>query len=172
MNYILISITFLFLSCSSKKEATKNTSKKEETQSNYKFENINENDSLFASINKGTCFGQCPVYSMNIYNDGTVIYKGKRFVEKEGEYSLKLNYTELMTFVNKAKSINYMQMDNNYDNASVTDLPSTTTSIVIDKIRKKVYRRFGYPREILAFEKLFSDLLSNENWEKTTTKKD
>lgn len=37
------------------------------------------------TINRGACNGMCPVYSAEIYLDGTVVYRGKMFVEVEGE---------------------------------------------------------------------------------------
>jgi hypothetical protein len=155
------------VSCNAKKGATVVTT--DTTESEYNFENISENDSLFASIDKGACFGKCPVYSMKIYNSGSVRYYGKNFVEKEGSFSMVLDKDQMSSFVEKAKEINYMEMDDTYDNRNITDLPSIKSSIVIDKTRKSIKRRFGYPKEILEFEKLFEDLLASGKWEKTKT---
>ncbi len=164
---LIFSLFLLLLSCNTNKQASIVTTST--TESEYKFENISENDSLFASINKEACFGKCPVYSMKIYNSGNVRYHGKNFVEKEGSFSMVLEKDQMRSFVEKAKEIKYMEMDDTYDNRNITDLPSIKSSIVIDKTRKSIKRRFGYPKEILEFEKLFDDLLTSEKWVKTKT---
>lgn len=169
--YIHLIITvFVLFSCSSKKNASKNNN---ETQKEYvkdtityTFENITPKDSLFAHINRTPCFGKCSVYSLKIYNSGLVIYKGNNFVKRLGRYKTVLNKEQMIKFIEKAKSINYMRYDDSYDNKLVTDVPSSTTSIVIDKVRKQVYKRFDYPKEINEFEKLFDDLLELDNWKK------
>lgn len=168
---LFIFITVFIFSCTSKKGTITNSSEVELKESEYQFENVSENDSLFASINKEACFGKCPVYSMKIYNNGSVLYYGKNFVEKEGSYSMQIDKKQLLSFVEKAKEINYMEMDDSYDNKNVTDLPSIKSSIVIDKTRKSIKRRFGYPREILEFEQLFDDLLSSDKWVKVESSK-
>jgi hypothetical protein len=53
-----------------------------------------------------------------------------------------------------------------YDNPGISDLPSTTTSIVINGDHKEVRRRYGYPTELLAFEKLFDKIIASTLWEK------
>lgn len=161
---LLIGI-LIFTSCTSKKEITTVVEEKPVTEK-YKFENVSPSDSLFASIRKGACFGQCPVYTLNIYNSGTVILVGKNFIEKIGTYKNKLNYEEMLAFVALAKEIEYLALDDSYDNKNVTDLPETSTSIVINKTRKKVYNRFGAPKELRSFENLFDEILKTEGWKK------
>ncbi len=161
---LILGITLLS-SCHSKKNTTATVEEKTAVEK-YKFENVSPSDSLFASIRKGACFGQCPVYTINIYNDGTALLEGKNFVDKIGTYKKKLNYEEMFSFVTVAKDIKYMTLDDSYDNKNVTDLPGTNTSIVIDKTRKKIYNRFGAPREIRQFENLFSELMKSDGWVK------
>lgn len=178
MKYVLLLVvgTSLLFSCSSKKGVS--TGEKEVVEDvyseddDYQFENVSANDSLFASIERSPCFGQCPVYTMEIYNNGLVKYKGKNFVKRTGEYVMEIDYSQMLAFVNKAEAIEYMKMDDSYDNPSVTDVSSTSTSIVINKTRKKVYRRFGFPKEIVEFEQLFDNLLDSDKWIKVESEAD
>ena len=133
-----------------------------ESQSN--FENISSDDSLFASIKRGFCFGTCPVYELKIYNSGFIVYNGTANVKMKGVHTTKITKDQMLTFVEKANAIGFMQMENEYDDPGVTDLPEMTTSIVINGERKTVRRRVGFPREILAFEKMFDALLESEDW--------
>lgn len=166
--FISLLVAYTLFSCHPHKETTTATQPPQETTNNinYEFKDITKGDSLFASIRRGACFGQCPVYTMKIYNGGTVVLEGKNFIDKIGTYTKHITKEQMYTFVQKAKEINYMQMDDNYDNKNITDLPATETSIVIDGKRKKVRKRFGFPKELVQFEKLFDELLKTDDWKK------
>jgi hypothetical protein len=124
---------------------------------------VNDDDSLFASISRSACYGRCPTYKMFIYNDGTVLLEGIRFMEPIGNYTITISKEEMQAFIDKANAIEYMKMDDRYD-SPITDIPSATTSIVIDGVRKEVYRRHNYPKSILLFEQLFDNLLTSKEW--------
>lgn len=117
----------------------------------------------FASITKTFCFGKCPVYEMSIFSDGKVVLNGKANIEMLGHWELKISEADLAAFVKMAEDINYFELEDKYD-SPVTDLPSTTTSIVINGKRKEVYRRANYPERILKFEALFTELLERKGW--------
>ena len=127
---------------------------------------VQKQDSLFARIAKGACFGNCPTYRMHIYTTGTAVLKAVRGIEKKGLYKSLLTHEQMNEFLLKAKEIRYTEMNDVYDNKSVTDLPMVATSIVIDGERKEVKRRYEYPKEILELEKLFDNLLDKIIWEK------
>ncbi len=179
-NIILPFITLLFLfSCSTGKEVTENTTNLSSQELDEKsiflketqFDKLSNEDSLFASINKGFCFGTCPVYTMEIYKDGFVTYKGTRNVDLLGEYTTRISYAKMLEFVEQAKMINYMELNDVYDKEGVTDLPSITTSIVLSGKTKTVKRRFNFPNSILTYEKLFEELMKNADWQKVKYEK-
>ncbi len=174
--FSLIISVCLFMACNSKKGTTTGDDEIIEDvyteDDEYQFENVSPNDSLFASIERSPCFGQCPVYTMHIYNNGLVKYKGKNFVKRTGEFVMELTPAQMLTFVNKAEAIEYMKMDDSYDNPSVTDVSSTTSSIVINRTRKKIYRRFGFPKELIEYEQLFDNLLDSDKWIKVESEVD
>lgn len=118
---------------------------------------------FFASIERTPCFGKCPTYNMTIYSDGFVEYHGTRDVEMIGDYTTRISEKKLEQFRKKAREIGYMELDDKYD-GMITDVPSTTTAIILDGKKKEVYRRYNYPTRILAFEKLFDELLTSERW--------
>lgn len=172
---ILFLIAALVVSCGIRKE----TSEKIETSSieagtdsavvstdsttDASIEVNQSEDSLFASISRGACYGTCPIYKMFIYQDGTVILEGIRFMEPRGKYKSSLSPEEMQQFIDKAIEINFFALEDTYD-SPVTDIPSVTTSIVIDGKRKEVMRRTGYPQRILKFEQLFDALLESQDW--------
>lgn len=155
---LLFSSALLFFSCDASKKATEN--EQIETTDNGKPQRQE-----FATIQKSYCYGKCPVYKMTIYEDGRTILEGKANLDMIGVWELKLDMSELDAFTKMARNIGYMELEDKYD-SEITDIPSTTTSIVIDGVRKEVYRRANYPEKILKFEALFTDLLEREGWTK------
>ncbi len=178
MNYmfsLIVSLTIL-ASCSSTKEvaeinsaptpsAIEEVKTPTDSEQKYVFEDLTKGDSLFASIRKGYCFGTCPVYIMKVYNSGYVRLEGKANIDKIGIYSTKLTHDQMMSFVNFARRMNYMGLDDVYDNIHISDLPETNTSIVLDGNRKSIKRRYGFPQSIVTFEKMFASLLETEKWD-------
>jgi len=162
MKYTLSSILFsiLLISCASTKEGKDKVNSSDKAE----FKNVSKDDSLFAYIRRGACFGKCPTYELRIYNSGYTELNGIRFVDLIGEYTTTISKEKMRAFVEKAKSIGYMEMEDVYDNEMVTDLPEMQTSIVINGIRKAVRRRYNFPQEIVSFEKLFDALLESEKW--------
>ena len=128
------------------------------------FENIAQGDSLFASIQKGYCFGTCPVYEMKIYNSGFVTFEGKANVDLIGKHTGRVTKDQMLAFYDMANEIGYFEMEDEYDNPGISDLPSTTTSLLMAGKRKTVRRRYGYPTTIKAFEKVFEDLIKEISW--------
>ena len=170
--FSFIAIIALVASCASTKnksnenaESIKTTSPDSKTELSEKPAELGEAN-LFATIKRGYCYGTCPVYELKIYTNGDATYHGIRNVELEGMYSGQISKENIAALIQKAEDINYMNMEDVYDNPGITDLPSTTTSIVINGERKEVKRRYGYPTELLALEKLFDEVIAGATWEK------
>lgn len=118
---------------------------------------------FFASIKRSPCYGTCPTYNMTIYSDGFVEYEGIRSVDMIGKYTTTISNEQLQKFAQTARDIGFMDMEDSYDGL-ISDLPSATTTIVLDEVRKQVYRRHNYPKRILTLEQLFDDLLTTAPW--------
>ncbi|HIA35851.1 MAG TPA: hypothetical protein EYN89_03715 [Flavobacteriales bacterium] len=125
----------------------------------------NGDDSLLAFIKRTPCYGRCPIYSASFYKSGYVVYRGERFVEKQGIYTGKITEENLRSVSKMARSVNYMGFEKEYD-TSVTDLPTTYTSIYLDGARKEVRNRAGGPNELRTFEVHLDKILDNISWTK------
>lgn len=119
---------------------------------------------FFASIVRTPCYGNCQTYKMTIYENGFVELNGIRGVALIGKYTSKLTVNQVQNFRIRANRVGFMDMEDKYD-GMVTDLPSATTTIVLNGIKKSVYRRYDFPRSILQFEELFDALLKSQKWE-------
>jgi hypothetical protein len=156
--FSFITIIFLIGSCS--------TSKNKIDAETQALNGLTNRAHLFSMIKRSYCFGTCPVYELKIYANGDATYHGIKNVELKGFYSGQVSKKNRAILSQKAKDINYMEMKDVYDNPGISDLPSTTTSIVINGSLKEVRRRYGYPTELIAFEKLFDEIIASTNWDK------
>lgn len=158
--FFIFAFATMTFSCANSKKVSENAISNEYSA----FKPAEKGDSLFASIERSYCFGTCPVYTFKINLNGTATYEGTRNVKNIGTYSSKVSPAEMSELIKIAKSINYMSFKDKYDSESITDLPSTTTSIVIDGKRKEVMRRYQYPQEIKTLEEAFDQLIDSLNW--------
>ena len=63
---------------------TTSVSTKTNSICNYNIKDMNESKEII-SIDRGACFGTCPIYLIIISSDMNGIYYGKNFVEKTGK---------------------------------------------------------------------------------------
>lgn len=159
---ILTMLYFVANSCASKKNATANVTPESQMENS---------DSLFASLERGYCFGKCPVYKLEIYKSGYAVYEGKANTDMLGVFSTHFTKQQLNSLTAVANEINYSSLDDKYD-GQITDLPNNTTSIVINGKRKQVLRRYNYPPSILTFENQFDELVKEAKWNKLSDIKD
>ena len=170
--YILFAIilTSASISCKSSKNVTETSSDNiEATEASTTVTTEKEvtliERTVFATIHRGACYGSCPTYKMTIYSDRSVEYEGIRAVELIGKYTSTISQKEYDQFIETAEFIEYMNLEDVYD-GPITDIPGTRTSIVIEGVRKEVYRRYQYPKRILKFEELFDNMMKSAKWEK------
>lgn len=154
----------MFFACGTSKNGQNSTGNGTETEHQALFEDLAKGDSLFASIRKGYCYGRCPVYELKIYNSGFVQYNGIANMDLLGEHTSWVREEEMLAFIDKANEISYFDLQDEYDNPGITDLPETTTSLVMGGKRKSVRRRHGFPSSIISFEDLFNGLVKTLTW--------
>ena len=123
-------------------------------------------DSLVARIQRTACFGRCPIYTLSVYESGYVDYNGEKWVEKEGIYEAKVSQEVLGQLLDFAENINYFELDNEYDNKQVTDLPATITSIRNEEGIKTIVNRYGGPKKLDEFARYFDSLFDTIDWKR------
>ena len=117
------------------------------------------------AIKRTPCYGTCPIYDMVLRNDGSVVYNGERYVEKEGEFTGRLaaqDYDRLAEFI----------VTNDLKNLAdeytfrATDLPGTWVVFVQDGEKKVIYD-YGNagPTELWVVQQLLDSMLSKVVWD-------
>ena len=114
-----------------------------------------END-VVITIERTACFGSCPIYAAEIHADGEVVYRGKEFVKEIGERRFKISQKQIQEIIQEFQRIDYFSLKDKYDadenGMSVTDLPTTITSICLDGKTKKIVNYYGAPKKLEQLE--------------------
>lgn len=116
-----------------------------------------DSSNIAITLERSPCFGACPVYTVSILLDGTVIYNGERFVEMTGEQRGQVNPATVEQMVAALVDAGYFEWDEAYDNMTVSDLPYITTSVTRNGETHQIRRYAGDDSAPLALPFL-------ENW--------
>lgn len=118
--------------------------------------------SILITIKREACFGSCPIYSAQIYNDGTVVYVGEEYVKVKGEWRHKISQDRVDELMKAFERIRYFSLKDRYEvdetGRSVTDQPTTTTSFSLNGKQKKVVDYYCAPKELVELEGLIDKL--------------
>ena len=124
------------------------------------------------SLQRTSCFGTCPVYTVVIYPDGLVEFSGERFVESLGDYSSNVNPESFQRLAEFANAIDFFQFEDEYRVGRepdgtvivVSDLPSRITTVIKDNQEKSVLNYFAGPDQLTKFEELIDELTESAQW--------
>ena len=124
-----------------------------------------ESKEILISLERKACYGTCPIYKMIIYDDGSAIYSGKKFVENIGLYKFTVTQEKIKYILAKAKEINFFEMRDEYTEA-ISDLPKTITFIKNGRNQKKVIDYYGAPKTLKDFENLVDSCIDYKKMKK------
>jgi hypothetical protein len=122
---------------------------------------------LVASLERGPCYGTCPIYKVSVFSDGTLKYEGIRFVKKTGAQTGKLKPGDLDQLVKAFRDARYFDLADAYDHADVTDHASVRTSFSDGGKTKSVHHYLGdhsAPAELAALELAFDQIVKIERF--------
>jgi len=94
------------------------------------------------SISTGMCYGDCPVFDMQINKNGKAKYQAKLYNTKKGNFSGVINRTELDKLFELLNYINFEKLKDNYAISS-TDHQTAILSITYNGGQKKIIKDYG-----------------------------
>lgn len=120
--------------------------------------------SPLVSLECGPCFGYCPVFKLDVLNNGHVRYEGIRFAEKIGKDSFNLNADELKQLKDKVKEANLWQHPD-LIKTNVADAPFATLTTWQEGKSKSVKGSIDRPKTLLELEGMLKDLAGAHGFE-------
>src|SRR5580698_6782796 len=97
----------------------------------------NPADQTLITLERTSCYGECPVYKLTLRGDGSIMYKGYKFVRVRGKQKTKIKPSEVESLLQEFRKLDYFALDDEYSTIKnsdgtvsvVTDLPTTIVSL-------------------------------------------
>ena len=124
------------------------------------------------SLQRTSCFGPCPVYTVKIDARGSVTYEGEKFVRVVGRQIARVDRSVVARLLTHAERIHFFDMRNAYrsiDNpdgstTTVTDLPTKIVTITSNRRTKRVEDYVGAPATLEEFERAIDEAAGSNRW--------
>ena len=133
---------------------------------------VNSQETPVITLRRTWCFGTCPIYSLEIFQDGRLHYNGEKFVAVTGSQEAQISPVAVATLVEKFSKINYFDLKDAYEthqnpdgtSTTVSDLPTTDTSLRVGSRTKSVKDYAFVPEELRALELEIDRVANTHRW--------
>ncbi|RPJ63468.1 MAG: hypothetical protein EHM12_02240, partial [Dehalococcoidia bacterium] len=100
-------------------------------------------EELVIKLERTACFGACPVYSLKINGNGTVVYEGKDFVRIKGVEETTVGPEIIDQLLQAFEEAGYFSLNDSYTGFGKSDMPHANTSISIGSRAKSIRHYLG-----------------------------
>ena len=139
------------------------------------------------------CYGQCPMYILDIQSNGHVIFDGKGYTKTMGTVDAKLTQDQLQQLVSTIRENDFFTFNNSYATDAdgcpsiATDMPTVILTVRLDGSEKTVSHYHGcleiseprpsdpekvaraeklqpYPRKLTTLEDRIDEIVATKHW--------
>jgi hypothetical protein len=120
------------------------------------------------TLKRTACFGTCPIYSLEIFEDGGLRYNGTQFVAAIGPRQAQISPGAVKALIDSFLKIRYFDLKDVYETHQnpdgtsewISDLPTTYTSLRVGN-RIKSVKDYAFSPEKLRMLELEIDRVAN-----------
>lgn len=127
---------------------------------------LRPNSKISISLQRSSCFGSCPTYTVTVSTDG-IVFDGGYYVVARGKHTAGMDAKAVRKLASRFVAADFYSMEPKYV-ASVTDNPTYVLSIDIDGQKKTVEDYVGswegMPAVVSDLEQEVDDLAKTERW--------
>jgi hypothetical protein len=125
------------------------------------------------TLERGPCFGTCPVYSVTLDGSGAVLFEGRRFVADSGISTGRVPRARIDSLVAELTARGYFDFADRYVAGEpgcvqyATDLPSVITGVQAGGRRKRIEHDHGCmeaPQALTALEGRIDSVAGVARW--------
>lgn len=125
---------------------------------------------LQITLERGPCYGTCPIYKVTVDGHGQVYFAGKAYVAFPS-WMTTITQAQLQRLLEAVESSNFFALQDSYA-AQSTDLPSATTTITINGKSKRIWH-YGLgcnpeydeaPQALCDLENLIDEVTGTSAW--------
>ncbi|MEZ4991441.1 MAG: DUF6438 domain-containing protein [Saprospiraceae bacterium] len=119
------------------------------------------------SMSMGPCYGNCPVYTLTVYNNGVVSYEGERFTERRGTYIRDIGRKALKSLKQELVAANLWEFPSAFK-SQIPDLATVTIEYFEDGRSKVIRGKDGRPPQVLKIQELLEQIADEGDWKQQT----
>lgn len=132
-------------------------------------------DDVVITLDRGPCYGTCPVYGLTVLGTGLVRYAGRAHVGTTGADSATISVGDVERLLVEFERVGYDTLPARYSygeptcSTYVSDAPSAVTSLRRAGAFWRVEHDYGcaaVPRALTALERLIDQVAGSERWTK------
>jgi hypothetical protein len=124
------------------------------------------------TLRRTACFGACPVYSLEIFENGFIRYVGKQFVQVTGERRAVISQDAVENLVSHFLQAGYFAMEDHYETYKdsqgrvmrISDLPTVYSSLRFGKQKKTVSDCAFAPKALGELEREVDRVANTHQW--------
>jgi hypothetical protein len=129
-------------------------------------------DDFVIRLERTSCFGECPVYSVSIDARGNVSYDGTKFVRVEGRRADRIQLSRVAVLLETAERIGFFELRDQYryirnpdgTETIVTDLPTAFVTVTRAGRTKRIEDYIGAPRGLKELEQQIDETARTQRW--------
>lgn len=114
-------------------------------------------------MSKGPCYGQCPVFTLTIYENGLATYKGEQYTERLGTFARKLEKAEFERIKGEFRRANFSQFRDSY-RGRIPDMQSVAISYYGNGKKKTVNGKEIRPNAVKWLEAQLDQIAHAGDW--------
>jgi hypothetical protein len=129
-------------------------------------------DDFIVKLERTSCFGECPVYTVSIDAKGNVTYDGSRFVRVEGRQTDRIPVRSVAALLDTVDRIRFFELNDRYrtirnpdgTETMVTDLPTVFVAVTREGRSKRIEDYVGAPESLKELERQIDDTARTKRW--------
>jgi Domain of unknown function (DUF6438) len=130
------------------------------------------------ALERTACFGECPIYRVEVRGDGSVVYEGKQYVALAGRHEATIPIDQVISLVNAFLKARFFDALADYDDIVVaslepdhslglytghmSDAPSTILEFELGERSKRVRLYQNYPIELEQLADLIDEVTGSD----------
>ncbi|MCC6186927.1 MAG: hypothetical protein IT256_07230 [Chitinophagaceae bacterium] len=131
--------------------------KKKSVSTKQKDESVNTTNIKSVLMGRSACFGKCPTYSIEVFENGLIRYTGKDFVAKIGNYEKMIPAVNAIGFLKEFNTLQPDTLHYMYE-TKIADLPGIYYFITYPDSVKRVINADAGPRILRDWALKFDSL--------------
>ncbi len=121
------------------------------------------NDDVRFSLSKGSCFGRCPVYTMEIYQNKRVTFLGKSNTARLGLYEKYISEKSFNLLAEAFYDSDFESYPEQFK-SNIPDLPTIKIGYNNGKKMKIVVGREDRPKDLQRLQILLEKIVDSQDW--------